>query len=97
MKYSLLAPSQINTIINLPASKSISNRTLIINALASEKAPIQNLSDCDDTQVMIQALSQDKPTIDILAAGTAMFPYGLLVYRRAPRTLTGTTRMQSGP
>lgn len=98
MKYSLLAPSQINTIINLPASKSISNRTLIINALASEKAPIQNLSDCDDTQVMIQALSQDKPTIDILAAGTAMrFLTAYLSLQEGTRTLTGTKRMQERP
>ncbi|NLZ73486.1 MAG: 3-phosphoshikimate 1-carboxyvinyltransferase [Bacteroidales bacterium] len=98
MKYSLLAPSNINTIIHLPASKSISNRTLIINALAAQKAPIQNLSNCDDTQVMIKALLQNEPTIDILAAGTAMrFLTAYLSIQKGTYTITGTKRMQERP
>ena len=98
MKYSLLAPSNINTTINLPASKSISNRTLIINALATEKAPIQNLSNCDDTQVMIKALSQNSSAIDILAAGTVMrFLTAYLSIQKGIYTLTGTKRMQERP
>ena len=38
--------------VTLPASKSISNRVLIVNALADSELPIENLADCDDTQSM---------------------------------------------
>ena len=38
--------------INLPSSKSISNRALIINALSYSPYPIRNLSDSDDTSVI---------------------------------------------
>ena len=98
MIYSLLAPSEIKTTINLPASKSISNRALIINALASEKAPIHNLSDCDDTLVMIKALTENKKEVDILAAGTAMrFLTAYFSTQKGCKTITGTQRMQERP
>lgn len=42
--------------VNLPASKSISNRVLIINALADSSLPVGNLSDCDDTKSMLRVL-----------------------------------------
>ena len=35
--------------VTLPASKSISNRVLIVNALADSELSIENLADCDDT------------------------------------------------
>ena len=50
------SPHGINTCIQLPSSKSICNRALIINALAKGNCHPENLSDCDDTRVMIQAL-----------------------------------------
>ena len=72
MRYLLSAPSQIKATIQLPASKSISNRALIIHALSKGDDVLSNLSDCDDTQVMIKALTEGNEVIDILAAGTAM-------------------------
>ena len=56
MKYTIKAPRQLNASINLPASKSISNRALVINAMAGCKLQPHNLSDCDDTEVIIAAL-----------------------------------------
>ncbi|MEN9364678.1 MAG: hypothetical protein RL165_414, partial [Bacteroidota bacterium] len=47
MKYTIKAPRQLNASINLPASKSISNRALVINAMAGCKLQPHNLSDCD--------------------------------------------------
>ena len=55
MKYTIKAPRQLNASINLPASKSISNRALVINAMAGCKLQPHNLSDCDDTEVIIAA------------------------------------------
>ena len=82
----------------MPASKSISNRALIINALGKGIYPPENLSDCDDTQVMIKALTEGKETIDIMAAGTAMrFLTAYLSVTPGERTITGTARMQQRP
>jgi 5-enolpyruvylshikimate-3-phosphate synthase len=68
MQIKVTAPAQIYTTIQLPSSKSISNRALIINALGNRTFQLENLSDCDDTQVMIHALNDGKNTIDIMAA-----------------------------
>ena len=62
MLYKLIPPSVVTATIQLPASKSISNRALIINALGKGIYPPENLSDCDDTQVMIKALTEGKET-----------------------------------
>lgn len=98
MLYKLIPPSVIKATIQLPASKSISNRALIINALGKGIYPPENLSDCDDTRVMIKALTEGKETIDIMAAGTAMrFLTAYLSVTPGERTITGTARMQQRP
>jgi 3-phosphoshikimate 1-carboxyvinyltransferase len=57
MIYKLTRPvSVLNTSVKLPASKSISNRLLIINALSGSKGLPEGLSDSDDTDVMVRAL-----------------------------------------
>jgi len=99
MKIRITAPESIRATILLPASKSISNRALIINALGKGSHQLENLSDCDDTQVMTRAL-QATPgeTIDIMAAGTAMrFLTAYLSVTPGKRIITGTERMQQRP
>ncbi len=99
MRYTVYAPNKINTEINLPASKSISNRALIIHAMAGRTILPQNLSDCDDTKVMMEALKHMPGTIDIGAAGTAM--RFLTAYLAATpgeqHIITGTERMLHRP
>ena len=99
MKIRITPPANINAQIMLPASKSISNRALIINALANGTHPLENLSDCDDTQVMLRALqAQPGETIDIMAAGTAMrFLTAYLSVTPDDRIITGTQRMKQRP
>ena len=98
MLYKLISSSMVKATIQLPASKSISNRALIINALGKGIYPPENLSDCDDTQVMIKALTEGKETIDIMAAGTAMrFLTAYLSATSGERIITGTARMQQRP
>lgn len=98
MKYVLTAPETINATINLPASKSISNRALIINALAGSKLVPDNMSDCDDTEVILKALRDMPEVIDIKAAGTAMrFMTAYLAVTPGEHILTGTERMQQRP
>jgi len=98
MRIQVSAPAQICTDIQLPASKSISNRALIINALAKGAYKPENLSDCDDTNVMVKALASQDETIDIMAAGTAMrFLTAFLSVTEGTRVITGTERMQQRP
>ncbi len=96
--YHIAAPEQLNTIITLPASKSISNRALIINALSNNASPLANVSDCDDTRVMIHALRHMPDEINIMAAGTAMrFLTAYLSVTSGTHTITGTERMRHRP
>ena len=84
--------------IRLPASKSISNRVLLLNALSSAPQAIQNLADCDDTNVMLQALQSPQNEIDVKAAGTAMrFLTAYLAGKAGQWTITGTERMKNRP
>ncbi|HRW21193.1 MAG TPA: 3-phosphoshikimate 1-carboxyvinyltransferase, partial [Bacteroidales bacterium] len=85
-------------ILKIPASKSISNRVLIIHALSKSRFSPENLSDCDDTQVMVHALNDNKETIDIKAAGTAMrFLTAYYSIMQGDKTITGTERMKHRP
>lgn len=96
--FTLKAPEMLQVRVALPASKSISNRALILHALSGGVQRPINLSDCDDTEVMIRALEHDGTEIDIHAAGTAMrFLTAYLSTRSGRRLLTGSARMKQRP
>ena len=93
-----ITPNTIHLKISLPASKSISNRALILNALAYSPYDIQNLSDCDDTRVTIKALDSNDRSFDIGAAGTAMrFLTAFLAKTVGEWVITGSERMKQRP
>ena len=82
----------------LPSSKSISNRALVLNALAGSAELPRNVSDCDDTKVMLRWLRERPQVVDIGAAGTAMrFSTALLAVGEGVHTITGTERMRNRP
>lgn len=84
--------------IPLPASKSISNRVLIINALSYNPYPIRNLSDSDDTQILARALFSNQTTFDIGHAGTSMrFLTAFLSKIVGEWEITGSERMKQRP
>ena len=99
MQYEIKAPQVLNQTIKLPASKSISNRALIIHALSGGAILPDNLSDCDDTTVIINALQNNTHEINIKAAGTAMrfMTAFLSVKDGEEHVLTGTERMKHRP
>lgn len=105
MIYRISPPSgKISAIIDPGASKSISNRLLIIQALCDADIVISNLSDSDDTRVLVEAIKQvkDNPggelTIDISHAGTSMrFLTAFLATQPGEWTLTGSDRMKQRP
>ncbi len=98
MAYLVQAPEKLRGIISLPASKSISNRALILKALSRSIYPVKNLSVCEDTEVMQRAFSQPQAVIDIGAAGTSMrFLTAYFSTLPGERVLTGTERMKNRP
>lgn len=96
-------PSNIpDTPISLPASKSICNRVLTIVALSDGVGDVYNVSDCDDTNAIINAITMHKKGekyINIGAAGTAMrFMTAMLALRtKATVTIDGSARMRKRP
>ncbi len=82
----------------LPASKSISNRALIINALAGGTSELHNLSDANDTQLMLRLVNSGDKIIDVEDAGTTMrFLTAYFSVTNQQKILTGTARMKERP
>lgn len=92
-------PSQMRATILLPASKSLSNRALVLAALSGPGSSVEHLSTCDDTRVMWRALHQRAYEVDIQAAGTAMrfLTAYFALCDGEEHVLTGTERMLQRP
>ncbi len=101
MNYRIYPPEEmmLEADITLPLSKSISNRALILNALTIGALPLNDIAQCDDTDVMVKALSSTDNEINIGAAGTAM-RFLTAFYASEPDkivTLDGSERMRHRP
>lgn len=84
--------------INLSASKSESNRVLLMNALSQVPFELSNLSDAKDTQTMIRLLQSKGNVWDVMEAGTTMrFCTAYLGVHGKGQTITGTERMKNRP
>lgn len=92
---------KLNCDIHLPASKSESNRVLMISAYGGISADFQNLSDANDALVLMKALEKIKRNesiIDIADCGTAArFLTTFLACRKGNWILTGIERMKQRP
>ena len=105
MKYRISHPTKkLIGSINLNASKSESNRALIIQALCNERFEIENLATAEDTVVLQQILasvtnnSNSKIPYDVGASGTAMrFLTAFFAIKSGTRILTGSERMKKRP
>jgi 3-phosphoshikimate 1-carboxyvinyltransferase len=88
--------------INLPSSKSESNRALIIQTLAKIQGngniSIHHLSEAQDTQLMLKQLANQDEWIDVEDAGTTMrFLTAYFAVTNQAKKITGTTRMKERP
>lgn len=78
MKYRISHPTKkLSGCVELTASKSISNRALIIQALCSENFEINNLAEANDTRILKNILaavkhSKTEKVYNVEDAGTAM-------------------------
>lgn len=94
------SPSADAVDVDLPASKSISNRALTIATMA-DGCSIGNIADCDDTNAMRRALltQSAQANVNIGAAGTAMRFLTAYFASQPWRSvlLDGTPRMRKRP
>jgi len=100
MNYKISHPTKVvNCEIDLPSSKSISNRLLIIRSLCKESFGIKNLSNSDDTRSLDLALDSKSNLIDVGAAGTTFrfLTSYLSTLVGEEFILTGTDRMKERP
>ena len=94
--YPPLAPIQAK--IQLAASKSESNRALIINALSNFGGQLSNVSAARDTQTMLRLLQSSETVADVLDAGTTMrFLTAYFAVTGQNKTMTGAPRMCERP
>lgn len=98
LQYKISPPDAIHTTVQLPASKSMSNRALILNALSLSTYNIRNLSDCEDTRVIIDAFNSNSNVFDVKGAGTAMrFLTAFLAGMEGEWIIKGSKRMHERP
>lgn len=99
MNYKITRPAiPLKASVHLPASKSISNRLLIMHALSERGTQPENLSDSDDTRAMINALSSGEIEKDVGHAGTSMrFLTAYFSSRPGRVRMTGSERMKERP
>jgi len=99
MQYKISHPSKkINALLKLPTSKSISNRLLIIRALSGYSFPIHQLSNSDDTEALLNALTLKQAIIDVGAAGTSSrFLTAFLSITEGEWELRGSERLHQRP
>lgn len=90
--------SSADDIITISGSKSESNRLLILQKLYPEIV-LKNLSNSDDTRLLLEALNSNKKTIDIHHAGTAMrFLTAYYATQEGKEVIiTGSSRMKERP
>ena len=98
--YLQLNKSKINpfTSLTITGSKSESNRLLLLKALFNS-LELQNVSNSDDSQYMVEALSTESDTVNVHHAGTAMrFLTAYFATIEGKTTLlTGSQRMKERP
>ena len=92
---------KLNCDIHLPTSKSESHRALMMAAYGGFEPNIQNLSESNDTKVLLDALSKAQTgmsEIDIADCGTAArFMTTYLACHEGDWLLTGNERMKQRP
>ncbi len=84
--------------INLPASKSISNRALILQKLGGGKITIGNLSEARDSQRLLELLQSNEIELNVNDAGTSMrFLCAYCCVANRKSIVTGSDRMLQRP
>lgn len=99
MIYRISHPTKIiKASLRLPASKSLSNRVLIIHALTQSPFKIKNLSKANDTILLKKLLASQDVEINCEDAGTALrFLTAYYALTGKEKIITGSDRMKQRP
>jgi 3-phosphoshikimate 1-carboxyvinyltransferase len=90
--------SVLNACLPMVASKSESNRALILRALAGEGIELENLSAARDTRLLASLLVSETEELNPQDAGTTTrFLTAWCVAANRPALITGSPRMQERP
>ena len=93
--------TNIQGVVNLPASKSECNRALIIEALLRKSDLINNVSEAADSQTLVNILQQfsnGEDNFDVGPAGTTLrFLTAFFTTQKGAQVLTGSARMNERP
>lgn len=91
--------SNVEGTVRLPGSKSLSNRALIIEAIANQGKFIKNISKANDSQLMKELLGSQDAKLDCEMAGTTL-RFLMAHFASKPNkeiTLTGSDRLKVRP
>ena len=89
MNYNISHPTKVvNCEIDLPSSKSISNRLLIIQALSENEFQINNLSNSDDTIYLKQALKEVRVLLMLVQAALLCVSLRLILLLKRGKSLS---------
>ncbi|MAZ37163.1 3-phosphoshikimate 1-carboxyvinyltransferase [Salibacteraceae bacterium] len=84
--------------VNLPISKSLSNRALILSAISQNKISILEISDANDSVVLEKCLKSSDDVINVEDAGTVMrFLTAYFAFQNQSLQIQGTDRMHERP
>jgi 3-phosphoshikimate 1-carboxyvinyltransferase len=99
MIYRITAPEgPVKCTVNLPSSKSISNRALIIRSLAGGNGHIENLSEAEDTKILSGLLESGASELFTGDGGTtARFFLAYACAKGIDCTLTGSESLSRRP
>lgn len=76
----------------------MSNRAIILNALAGNTSQLVNLSEANDTRLMKELIQSENTALDVEDAGTTMrFLTAYFAITNKIKTITGTDRMKKRP
>ena len=96
---SIQPPTSLNGNVEIPTSKSIANRSIVIDALSNNTSIFQGAVNCDDVAVMLNGIKGETCELDIMASGTAMrfLTAYWSIQPNSTHILTGTERMKQRP
>lgn len=99
VKYLLSWPGkEIDGVVELSRSKSISNRLLILSAISGGALKIKSLSDAEDTVRLQALLNSDEELLDAGHGGTTIrFLMAYKAIQGKPCILTGSERLKQRP
>jgi len=90
--------SHLSGIVELPISKSICNRALILRAISNQNIYLSEISKANDSVILERCLNTTSNVIDVEDAGTAMrFLTAYFAFQQRSIELRGSKRMHQRP